>query len=300
MGLSEFETKDYNNALIHLERGQGLGLGGSAESVQLAKLRLASLLNRNSEFDRAAELLAPGAGPEPHAQEIKFALGMALLRIPLLPDEVKVSSELVRGAGDIAALLQESKYDDAFPKFQILLQRYPTTPFLHYAYGTALAALSQYDDAEAQFRQELTISPASELPYIGLASIGLKTHRPADALPSAQRAVQLAPDSAEAHYQLGRSCLELGQEEKAVQELETARRLAPGSPEVHFNLAKAYARANLPEKAEQERAVFARLNALAEQQRSQRGSQSYSGSHDKSDFSIPRVEPNTTAAPDAH
>lgn len=300
MGLSEFETKDYNNALIHLERGQGLGLGGSAESVQLAKLRLATLLNRNSEFDRAAELLAPEAGPGPHAKEIQFALGMALLRIPLLPDEVGVSSELVRAAGDIAALLQESKYDEAFPKFRRLLRQYPTTPFLHYAYGTALAALSQYDDAEAQFRQELTISPASELPYIGLASIALKTRRPADALPSAQRAVQLAPDSAEAHYQLGRSCLELGQEDKAMQELETARRLAPGSPEVHFNLAKAYARANLPEKAEQERATFGRLNALAEQQRSQRGNQSYSGSHDNSDFSIPRVDPTTTVAPDAH
>ena len=76
--------------------------------------------------------------------------------------------------------------------------------------------------------------------------------------------------------------------------------MAPGSPEVHFNLAKAYAKANLPEKAEQERATFARLNALAELQRSRHGNQSYSGSHDKTDFSIPRAEPNAATAPEAH
>jgi tetratricopeptide (TPR) repeat protein len=298
MGLSEYEIKDYTNAWIHLQRGQDLGLSGSPESVQLARCRLATLLNRNAEFDRATELLATEAGSGAHSEEIQFALGMALLRIPLLPDQVEASKiDLVRTAGDVAALLQDSKYDEAFPKLQTLLRQYPDTPFLHYAYGTALVALSQYDDAEAQFRKELTISPSSELPHVGLASTALKTRRPADALPSAQRAAQIAPDSAEAHYLLGRSYLELGQEEKAVQELETARRLAPDSPEVHFNLAKAYAKANRPEKAEQERAIFARLNALAEQQRSRRGNQSYSGSHDQSDFTIPRVESNT---PETH
>jgi tetratricopeptide (TPR) repeat protein len=291
MGLSEYAIKDYNNALIHLQRGQDLGMGGGAESVQLARLRLATLLNRNGEFDRAAELLAPEAGSGAYAAEIQFVLGLALLRIPVLPDEVEASKiDLVRAAGEIATLLHGSKYDEAFPKFESLLRQYPATPFLHYTYGTALAALSQYDDAESQFRQELPISPASELPYAGLASIALKTRRPADALPSAQRAVQLAPDSAEAHYLLGRSFLELGQVEKAVQELEIARRLAPDTPAVHFNLAKAYAKANLPEKAEQERVTFARLNALAEQQRSQHGNQSYSGSHDLEGLTVPRAE----------
>jgi tetratricopeptide (TPR) repeat protein len=301
MGLSEFELKDYNNALIHLQRGQDLGLGGSAESVQLARYRLATLLNRNADFDRATDLLAAEIGRPPLAREIQFVLGMALLRIPLLPEQVEASKDgLVRSAGEIAALLQDSKYDEAFPKFQTLLRQYPATPFLHYAYGTALAVFSQYDEAETQLHQELLISPTSGVTYARLASVGLKTRRPADALPSAQRAVQLEPDSAEAHYLLGRSFLELGQQEKALQELVTASKMAPGSPEVHFNLAKAYAKANLPEKAEQERATFARLNALAELQRSQHGNQSYSGSHDKTDFSIPRAESNPVAPAETH
>jgi len=299
LGLSEFEIKDYSNALIHLQRGQDLGMGGSKESVQLAKYRLGVLLNRDEKFDLAAELLAPEAGPGPLAEKIQFALGMSLLHISILPDEVDPSnSSLVISAGEIAALLQDSKYDAVFPKFQALLHQYPTVPFLHYAYGTALAALSQYDDAESQLRQEILISPKSELPYVRMASIALKMHRPADALFSAQRAVELGADSAEAHYLLGRSYLEVGQHEKAMQELETASKMAPGSPEVHFNLAKAYAKANMPDKAEQERATFARLNALAELQRSRHGNQSYSGSHDKTDFSLPRAEP--TGVPESH
>jgi tetratricopeptide (TPR) repeat protein len=295
MGLSEFEIKDYNNALIHLQRGQELGMGGSTESVQLAKYRLGILLNRNAEFDRVTEVLAQDAGPGPLAAKIQFVLGMALLRIPALPEQLEASkSKLVQTAGEIAILLQESKYDEVFPKFQALLRQYPSVPFLHYAYATALAAISQYDDAESQLRQELLISPRSALPYSELASVALKAHRPEDALPSSRRAVELAPESAEAHYLLGRSCLELGQEENAIRELETAEKMAPGSPEIHFNLAKAYAKNNLPEKAEQERGTFVRLNALAEQRRSQHGNQSYSGSHGNSDLSIPSVGSNAT------
>ena len=188
--------------------------------------------------------------------------------MPLLPEQVPPSDHsLVQSAGEIAILLHASKYDQAFPKLQQILKEHPTTPFLHYAYGLALASLSQYDEAEAQLREESRISPQSDLPYVLLASIALRKHDPAAALASAELAVQLAPESAKAHYILGRASLESGQVEKAIHELEAANKINPGSPEVHFNLAKAYARAKQPEKAEEERAIFAHLNALAEHQR---------------------------------
>src|SRR5258708_3302561 len=295
MGLCEFEIKDYKNALIHLQRGEQLGFGGSPEAVGLARYHLAVLENRNGQFESAMETLLPGTRSGTIAKEIQIALGMALLRMPLLPDQVEPSkSVVVQSAGEIAALLQNSKYDMAFPKIQLLLTEYPSTPFLHYAYGTALAALSQFDEAETQLRAELRISPQSELPYVTLASVELKRYRPAEALASAQRAVELAPDSAEAHYVLGRAYLELSRDEpasgNAVHEFEQASRLAPGSAEVHFNLAKAYAKAKFPEKAEQERAIFARLNALAEQRRSHSGNQAYGSSHDPVELAPARTE----------
>ena len=298
MGLCEFEIKDYKNALIHLQRGEQLGFGGSPEAVGLARYRLAVLENRNGQFESAMETLLPGTRSETVAKEVQIALGMALLRMPSLPEQVEPSKiALVQSAGEIAALLQNSKYDQAYPKFQILLKEYPSVPFLHYAYGTALAALSQFDEAEMQLRAELQISPESELPYVSLASVALKRHRPEQALSAAQRAVQLAPDSAESHYVLGRACLELGRNEQAVHNLELASKLAPGSPEAHFNLARAYARAKLPEKAEQERVIFARLNALAEWRRGHSGNQAYSRSQDAVEPAPAHIETVKTATP---
>ena len=155
----------------------------------------------------------------------------------------------------------------------------------------ALLSLSHFDEAEEQFRQEEKISPRSELPYLRLASIGLRTHRAADANKLAEQALHLAPDSGEAHYLLGKSFLALGQQIAAIAELETAARISPNSPEVHFNLAKAYGRAGLREKEERERAIFTQQNEVAQQQRSQRGSQSYGAARDTTDFRVTGIEP---------
>ncbi len=298
MGLSEFALKDYDNALLHLQRGQALGFGGSAESVALANYTLGVLLNRQGEFKSATQALASATDSATLAEKARFALGMALLRIPRLPDEVEPSQRaLLREAGAIAVQLQQSKYDDAFPRFQSLLKTYPTTPFLHYAYGVALSSLSQFEAADGQMREELKISPQSELPYLRLASIALREHQPEQALEPAQHAAKLAPDSGEAHYLLGRAYLELGQDEPAMRELEKAAALAPNSPEVHFNLAKAYTKAKQPQKAQQEREIFAQLNALAEQQRSLQGNQSYEGPRDSNDVSVSPSGNGVTAQP---
>ena len=287
MGLAEFELHDYDNSLIHLQRGQQLGVGASSQAIELAKYRLGSLLIRKGQFEMATDLLGPLAGQPPLASEIQFALGLALLRIPSLPDDVDSGRHsLVEQAGDVAQLLLASKYDQAFPKLEKLIAEYPTTPFLHYAYGTALDSLSQYDEAKAQMRAEIQISPQSAMPWTRLASIALRQRGPDEAMPAAQNAVRLAPDSADAHYVLGRAWADSGDAGKAIPELERASQLSPDSPEIHFALAKAYARANQPEKASEERTTFARLNTLAEQQRAQRGDQAYQGAHDAANPSV--------------
>ena len=181
----------------------------------------------------------------------------------------------MQSAGEIAMLLNASKYDQAFPKLQQILKEHPTTPFLHYAYG--LGAGQPLAIRRSRGTAARGIAHISDR-AIFLTSCSPRLHfanmtRP-HALASAERAVHLAPESAKAHYILGRASLESGQVEKAIHELEAANKVNPGSPEIHFNLAKAYAKAKQPEKAEEERAIFARLNALAEQQRAQGANQS--------------------------
>jgi len=295
LGLSEYHLSDYENARIHLERGEQFGLSGSADSVRLAKYTLAILLVRGGEFGHASEILASAAGPGNLQLEIRFASGLALLHISKLPEEVQPAQrDLAEHAGEIAELLHESKYDQADAEFEALLKQYPSTPFLHYAYGTALLALSQYDEAAAQMRSEIAISPTSELPFVRLASIALRKEVPSEAIASAERAVELAADSAEAHYLLGKAALQTGGTARAVRELEIACRLAPGSPETHFNLAKAYAKSGQTQRAAEERATFIDLNALAEQQKSQQGNQAYRGPREAGDMS---VAPKATANP---
>jgi tetratricopeptide (TPR) repeat protein len=280
LGLCEFETRDYDNALLHLQRGASLGLGGSAESVRFAKYRLALLLIRNGKFETANAVLVPEATGNSLAREIQFALGLALLHKNLFPQDVPTTdAPLVHSAGEISLLLHNSKYDLAFPKLEQLIASHPTTPMLHNTYGLALASFSRYEEAEKQFLEEAKLSPKSEVPYVQLAFVQLQARRPADALLSAQRAVQLAPNSAEAHYVLGRSYLDSGKWEDAARELQSAAQLNPGSPEVHFNLAKAYARLNREEDAARERALFSRLNEQIEKQRTRQGSQAYGAAH---------------------
>jgi tetratricopeptide (TPR) repeat protein len=295
LGLDEFALKDFDNALIHMDRGANLGLSGSPESLQSARYTYGTLLIHAGEFDRASEVLTAALKAGQLDEKVEYARGLALLHRREFPEQVKEQdTELVRTAGTIASMLRNSHYDAAFPQFQRLLKQYPSAPFLHYAYGTALLAVSEFDEAATQMKAERTVSPQSELPCVRLASIALRQHNSADAIAWARQAVRLAANSAEAHYLLGRASLESGDVATAVHELEVASKLSPASPEVHFNLAKAYARAKRPQEAEQERATFSQLNEIAESQRSRSGSQIYAGPHDGVDVT---TAPPAQAAP---
>ncbi len=278
LGLSEFETKDYNNSLVHLERGRDLGFSGNLAAVRLSRYHLALLLTRRGEFDRAIDVLIPAIGAGALADEIQFAMGMALLRIPSFPEDAKVEQKpLIERAGEAGELLADSRYDRALPLFEALVRDYPKSPFVHYAYGDALAATSMYDEAERQLHDEIQLNPNSVQPFLRLASINLQRHQSADALDAAKKACAMAPESSEARYLLGRSLLEEGQIPASIQELETARRLSPNSPKVRFNLARAYARAGRDAEAQQERSEFERLNAQLPGQSSSYGDRTVRG-----------------------
>jgi tetratricopeptide (TPR) repeat protein len=278
LGLNEFALGQFDNALIHLDRGAHLGLSGNPQSLQSGRYTYGVLLIRAGKFDQASDVLASALNTGPLDAQVEYALGLALLRRAEMPGQQKQEeASLINAAGKISALLRNSEYDAAFPQFQQLIKENPSVPFLHYAYGTALLAVSKFDEAAAQMQRERTISPASEFPCVRLASIALRQHNFADAITWSKCALLLSANSPEAHYLLGRASLESGDTETALRELEAAGRLSPASPEIHFNLAKAYARAKMPERAEQERAIFSQLNETTEDQRNRQGAQIYEG-----------------------
>ena len=269
LGLTEFETKDYSNAYIHLDRARELDFRGTPAVMLLAIYHLAELRNLNGDFFGAADLLIPEVHQGRINEQTKIVLGMSMLRVPLLPAQLSPSSQaLMHAAGETAVLQYSYKYDDTFQSFERMTKDFPDTPFIHYAYASALDILSRYDEATSQLREEIRINPASALPHQLMASIALKQHRPDDAMSAARHAVELESQSAGAHELLGRALLEVGKVEPAVQELEIASKLAPNYPGVHFSLARAYAKAKRPEDAQRERAIFAQLNASSEREKS--------------------------------
>ncbi len=220
LGLSEFETKDYASALASLEKAKQLGGIDDPDIARVSAFHLALLRIRNGEFERATELLHSIFGA-PAPPQVRVALGLALLRIPLLPSEVDPSQEaLIQAAGDAAASANIGQ------ALAALTQQYPKTPWLHYAYGLALNAAGQTHEALAQQKLETGISDGSALPWIEISRLELSLMHWEPALNAARRAVVLDAESSAAHESLAKALSATGNVRQAAQETQQAERLS--------------------------------------------------------------------------
>jgi len=171
----------------------------------VALYHLAILFNLQGEFERATNLLTSTFGSSGLPEQIKVSLGLALLRVPLLPAQVDPEKDaLVHAAGEVAALLTNHEVEAASRGFEEMLRDHPDTPYLHYRYGVALAEALLEERAEFQLREETRTTPQSALPWIALTSLTTKRNRPGEALRAAEQAVQIAPHSAAAYQALAR------------------------------------------------------------------------------------------------
>jgi Tfp pilus assembly protein PilF len=202
-------------------------------------------------------------------------MGIATLRIPMLPEELPgVRREQVMLAGR-AAYFQSARLPTAAQKaYEELVNRYPELPNVHYAYGVFLVG-EHPDDAIAQFKTELEVSPRHPWAKLQIAFEYLRRSDWEAARPWAEQAVAEAPDLFIAHRALGQVLLETGDLEGAIRELEAGVKQAPDSAAMRFALARAYRRAGRVADAEREQAEFTRLNRILRTQRT--GAQSVGG-----------------------
>jgi predicted Zn-dependent protease len=209
--------------------------------------------------------------------------------VPLLPNQVDPSKDaLISAAGQIGELEALEDFDAAKAGFAQLVRDYPTTPFVHYAYGAMLADLSLYPEAERELQEEIKINGESAMPYMQLAYIYIRLEQYNEAVPVARKAVQLTPNFFATHYLLGRALLGLGRVYESITELSIAERLGPFSPDVRYNLARALARAKRPREAAKEQAEFERLNAMRAKQRSE--ANSYRESNERGELEAHQVQ----------
>jgi len=263
-GLCEYHLRDYDAALKSLLQAQQLGFKEGTELARAARLHMALVLIKLSNFEKAITSLLELTRIDKKTPEIIVASGIAGLRKPWTPPEVPESErDKVFKLGDAMAAVMEQDSKEALEKFAVVVRDYPNDPNVHFRYGAFL--LQQEPDRGIQeIGKTLELEPDHIPALVGLASIYLKRDEPEAAREYAEKAVKLAPGDFATHVTLGRVLLDTDDGAGAARELETAVRLAPGSPESHFNLASAYAKLGRKDDATREREEFRRLRKLAD------------------------------------
>jgi tetratricopeptide (TPR) repeat protein len=258
LGLSEFETKNYQDSLRHLERSF---VGDTLENPfgRASRYHAALLLTKFGQFESALKLLAQLSAPDTETPELVRAIGVAALRIPLFATAVPPSQfEFTDAVGHAMFDGFVRRERDAEAEYQALLAKYPKFPELHHLHGVALLT-SDPVAAIAEFKREIEISPRHVPARLQIAFEYMAEGKAAEALPYAREAVGIEPNLFVAHYALGQALVETGDLKAAITELERARSLAPDSVQTHAKLASAYAKAGRQEDAKREREVTLRL-----------------------------------------
>jgi tetratricopeptide (TPR) repeat protein len=259
-GLCEFETSQYAEALADIQHGITLGAAAQPRNAEILYYHEGLLMTRLGYFEEALSQFAnlvKGGKSDP---ELTTAIGLATLRMPVLPQDADpAQSELLAMTGTAAAKVMNADLDGARQSFAELFTRYPKTPNIHYTYGYLLFA-THPEDAIAQFQQELTLSPDSAVTNAMLAwAYGIQGSYP-DALPLAKKAVALDPSLVMGQMVLGKAMIETGSTAAALPHIEKVLQSEPGNLEAHIALATAYSKLGRKGDARRERLLSLQLS----------------------------------------
>jgi tetratricopeptide (TPR) repeat protein len=260
LGMSEFQCREYPRALDHLQRAMLLGMGDRKEMAQTVSHTVAELLIRFERYDDSLNLLFRMLGSGEDKASLIEPVGLAALRIPLLPAEIPAARrDLVRMAGEGSFASQTPQFKDADKTFKEMVALYPQEPGVHFLYGVYLMDLRP-DEAMRELKRELEVSPSHVPARLRLAEVHLQNQEFEEALALAQEAIQLEPDYPSAHLILGEVEVGKGDSAAGIKELEAARAKQPTTPRVHWDLMRAYTAAGRTEDAKHEKEVIEKLS----------------------------------------
>ena len=252
-GLCEFEIGDYQPSLKDIQRALSLGAANQPRNEKILRYHEALLLTRTGRFEDALRSYAFFTRDEDSNSELLMALGLAGLRTPLLPRELKADQQaLYISAGKATFDFMRKDTEVARVEFQRLFERVPPVPNAHYLYGYLLYATDP-DQAVIEFKKELEVNPTNAVAEVMLAWIPLMQNDGAEALPHARKAVAEDPSLSSGQLVLGRALTETGDTKAGIEHLEKTVQLQPDNLEVHLALAKAYSKSGRKEDARRER-----------------------------------------------
>lgn len=266
LGMSEYKTREYSRALDHLQRAMSLGVGDRAELANSVFYFVSILRTRFERYDESATLMMALARAGKGTDLFVEPLGLAALRLPLLPQEIPAERrDLVRLAGEGMLAVEARQSAEAERLYGSIVRLYPDQPGVHFLYGAFLMDVHP-EDGIREMKRELEISPSHVGARLRLAEEYIKELKFEEALQLAEEAVKLEPSSAQAHMILGETLVGKGDAARGVAELETARKQAPDSVRTHWDLLRAYSSAGRSEDARREKEEIEKLSRPESQQ----------------------------------
>jgi tetratricopeptide (TPR) repeat protein len=254
LGLCEYETGAYREALAHLSSARAAAGGLPAEVDQVARFHHGILLTAAGRFDEATRALRPLIPKAASNPALMTALGLDALQLPLLPKDVPDTLRAaVTAAGEAASAWVSGDAAKTAAAFQDLLARFAGAPGVHAFYATYLLAEPRPQDAIRELHTELEQNPRNARARALLALVLEKLGNLTEALPLAAQANAEAGDLPRAQYAYGLVLLDTGDTVKALPLLESALRADPGQLEYHTTLARAYSKAGRTDDARRER-----------------------------------------------
>ena len=258
-GLCEFETGDYAKSLADIRKGRALGAADDAEHEQILRYHEGMLLTRLGRFSEAQKTYATFAEHKLSSPELLTAIGLAALRLPLVPKDVPAEQQaLLTAAGDATYKFMAGEQKAAQQAFEDLFARFPKTRNAHYHYGNLLSAFSP-EAAAPEFKKELEVAPDNREAMIALSWALLMQNRGEEALPYAKRIAAEKPELGAAQLLVGRALADTGNIAAGIEHLERGIKLEPDNLELHIALAEAYSKSGRNEEARRERALCVQM-----------------------------------------
>ena len=263
LGLCEFRTKQYDLAFQHLKKAHMLvsvrEAGGPL--LDMANYHLGMLLTQQGSFELAEDINIQVALKGQNNPDMMFAVGLAPLRLAILPQDVpKNQHEVVAMAGKAYWDLITQPPDQTEADFKVLIAAYPKFPNVHFFYGTYLAA-HHPEQSVPQFLEELKVQPDSVPARVSLALQYITEGKIAEATKYARQAIALSPDSVGSQLALGAALHAGGDDKNALSAYEAAEKLAPDSSQVRLYLVNAYRAVGRVDDMRRERAEYDRIKA---------------------------------------
>ncbi len=258
-GLCEFETEAYETSLRDIQRALSLGAANQSRNGQILLYHEALLLTRLGRFEEATAKYILFVKQGMTNQDIAMGLGLAGLRMPLLPQAIPTSeTALVAETGQAAVVLLTKGSVAGRQAFRKVLEDAPGQPYVHYFCGYLLYTTAP-DEAIDEFKLELEISPGSALAHSMLAWAYEFRGGYDEALPNARAAVTENPTLVMSQLVLGRALVETDDLNGGVTHLDRVVQADPANLEAHVSLAKAYSKLGRKADARRERLLSLEL-----------------------------------------